>query len=867
MTITQNNVTLALATDPNEVLEISSVQQSGNDKHFLNIAVATNFDVGAKLVLTINYIGNLNDDLDGFYRSSYVNYRGETTWLGVTQFSPTGARRAFPCFDEPSYKAKFTIHVAREPLKVVTSNMRVAAANRPVEGLDGWVWVDFEQTLLTPTFVVAFTVHDFGYVQSEVDDRFRIYARAELVERATGYALEMAPKILQYLEHFTNFSYDESMKLDQLAIPDFAPNAMENWGHINYREVALLYDNFSTSTTSKQKTVTVMSHEIAHFWFGNLVTPAWWNEVWLKEGFATYFQYFAADKFENLFQLEQAFIGDELQPVLLYDSRALSHPLSGQVDSPASILSGFDSIAYNKGGAIMRFLTAILGKDNFEKAIKHYVDKNKYGSVTKDSYWDSLSTELPPNTLPAGVNLSEVMDTWATQPGFPVITASRNYETKEITFSQQRFYSSGKDMNSTEEWYVPITMVPESGNANWQDLSIKGWLVPTENLTLTENLPNNTEWIVLNPRQTGFYRVNYDQKNWELIFATLNHKDKWRIILDINRAQLIDDAMALARAKHLSYETALAATEYLTIETEYLPWSTAFKAFNFIGDRLVGIQDERAVFYPLYVTNKLLHLYDEVNGFVINDNDGLVERKKRSLALNWACHLGHQNCKAEASTKFQEWKSRPAPDYQNPVHPDLRSVVYCHGIKTEADFDFLLERYARAQSSPAEMKTILAALGCAPTEELLEKFLNETAKTEGSIIRSQDSKDSFAAVINNPVGVEVALNFLVTRYDDIKLTYQSFGSVGSLFSMIASKLNTEDQKAKLEQFLVDYPNEEDVKPVVQSSIATVEENIEWLLDHKDSVLNFFKAKGTNAASITVISPFLVILVAIFTMST
>ncbi|XP_059487597.1 aminopeptidase Ey-like [Neocloeon triangulifer] len=865
MDINESDVFVYDVIEPNVALPIVSVVRSSDDKHFLDITLGSLQLVGVKMNVVINYLGRLNLELDGFYRSSYVNYLGETKWLGVTQFSPTGARRAFPCFDEPSHKAKFTFHIAREPLKDVTSNMPVVAANRPVEGHNGWVWVDFQQSILMPTFVVAFTVHDFGSITSSKDDRFRILARREFIDTSTSYALEIAPTILGFMEYFTNFTYDSSMKLDQTAIPDFGPYAMENWGLINYREVALLNDAFYSTAADKQKTVTVMSHEIAHFWFGNLVTPEWWNEVWLKEGFATYFEYIAAGVVEPSFQLEQAFIKEELQPVFETDAAESSKPLTGNVDSPASILSGFGNIPYNKGGSILRFVNGFLGSENFKVGIQAYIDANNYGSVTKDSVWASLSPFVPEGLLPSGVTLRDVMNTWTDQPGYPLITVTRNYDNNEINFQQQRFFTVKKEIESPEKWFIPISMIKESENGNWQDLSTKGWLTPAGEFNLSENLPANNEWIVLNPRQTGYYRVNYDQKNWDLIIATLNHTEKWLIILDINRAQIIDDSMALAFGNYLPYETALSTTEYLNRETEYLPWSTALKAFNSLRERLVDESPDRLIYFRTYVLNKMTPLYDTLNGFQVNETDGHVVMRKRNLILLWACNFGHDSCNKDAAALFQEWKIRPSPDFQNPIHPDLRSVVYCHGMANEADYDFLITRYTKAQSAPSESNTILSALGCAPTPELLEKLLNETVKVEGSMIRSQDTRNVFSAVISNPEGVDVALNFLVTQYDVIKVTYQAFGSAAGLFSLISVKLNTVEQRAKLEQFLVDYPDEpEIVKTVVESGIAIIDANIQWLTENKETVLKFFEDRVKGGAVIFFLSPIVLIFAGIFT---
>ncbi|XP_059490055.1 aminopeptidase A-like isoform X2 [Neocloeon triangulifer] len=864
--ISKEDVTVTPVSNPSLELAIASVVQSDDDKQFLTITLVNNIPGNSNLIITIYFVGKINDELDGFYRSSYVNYRGDKKWLGVTQFEPTGARRAFPCFDEPWFKATFTLHIAREPLREVTSNMPIETENAEVSGdfHKGWVWVNFKESVKMPTYLVAFAVHDFGSVGTVNKGKdYRVLARREFVDSSTSYALEKTPLIVDYMEFFTGHPYASGMKVDQIALPDFAAGAMENWGLITYREANLLHDKLFSTSANKQRILTIVAHELAHQWFGNLVSPDWWSEIWLNEGFATYFEYFASNFFET-YQLDLAFIMDRLHPAFEVDSRVSTHALTNdKVDSPASATAAFDTIAYNKGAAIVRFMITVVGETNFRNGIKNYLTANEYSSVTKDKLWASLTPVVPEGALPDRVTFAQVMDTWVDLPGFPLIKVTRNYETKQMNFEQERFFSTKQTAQSPEKWFIPITFVTQKSNGNWQDTSTKGWLKPNEVLTITDNDLDKTEWVVLNPRITGYYRVQYDEENWKLITATLNDKEKWVIITDFNRAQLIDDSMALAKGEYLPYETALSLTEYLSHETEYLPWFTAIKAFSFLGDRLVDEVEDSRQFYTAYVSSKLLPLYRSVNGFDFEETDGHVKRLKKNLILQWSCNLGDDACRGEAVARFQEWKSRSSPDFQNPIDPDLRSVIYCHGMKSKEDFDFLFERYTKAQSMPSEMSTILTSLGCAPTTELLQKVLDETIKTSGSLIRSQDTRDAFVAVIRNPMGINIALDFLVTKFADIKVTYQAFGSVSRLFGAIAPKLNTEAQKAKLQKFLTDNPSEpENIKAAVRAAIAVVDENIAWLQKNKKTVLNFFEDRVGGSAGIAIVSPLLLLTAAV-----
>ncbi|CAB3366338.1 Hypothetical predicted protein [Cloeon dipterum] len=852
--------------DPLPTVSIGRPLITRDDKHFLNIPVISRLNVGDLLNIRINYLGKLNNELDGFYLSSYINFRGEKKWLGVTQFEPTGARRAFPCFDEPSMKATFKLHIAREPLRDVTANMAVLQATNSLvdEFHKDWVWVDFEESVVMSTYLVAFAVHDFGYIGHSTNENFGILARREFIDSSTSYALNVSPLILEKLEIFTNVPYDPKMKVDQIALPDFAAGAMENWGFITYREVNLLHDKFFSTSANKQRIVTVVTHELAHQWFGNLVTPEWWSEIWLNEGFATYFEYFTAATVENTFQLENAFIMDELQPVLESDSRDNTRSMTSTVTNPASATAVFDNIAYNKGAVIVRLLINMMGEIPFRNGIKIYLTDNAYGSVTKDDLWTALESTMPDNILPPEVSLKTVMDSWTENPGYPLITVTRNYENNEINFEQQRFFSAKKSSPSPGQWHVPITLVTEQNSGDFSSFIIRNWTLPNDIMKLTnvQNLKEN-EWLIVNPKQIGYYRVNYDETNWKLILAALNSDEGWNKITEINRAQLIDDSMALAKGNYLGYDIALSTTEYLEKETAYLPWYTAIKAFSFLGDRLFNEEEASRTFYTEYVKMKLDPLFEDVNGFTYSTSDDHVTRLRRNLALYWSCNLGYSTCKSTARNLFQEWKVRSSPDFYNPIDPDLRSVVYCHGMQNADDFEFLFERYTKAQHMPSEMSTILTALGCAPSDDLLKRVLNETIKEIDSLIRSQDTRDAFVGVLRNPEGVDVALDFLVNKFAEIKVTYQAFGSVTRLFSAIAPKLNTDEQKKKLKDFLTSYPNEPDnIKAAVRAAIAVVEDNIAWLNKNKKTVVGFFESRVNSSAVVALFSP-IVLIFAIF----
>ncbi|XP_069957632.1 aminopeptidase N-like [Cherax quadricarinatus] len=270
-----------------------------NEREFYVAHLEEALQQGHKYILSMEFTGFLNDNLRGFYRSTYRDAAGNLKFLAVTQFQATDARRAFPCFDEPGLKATFEVYLAREANMTSISNMPINNTF-PVEGQEGWLWDQFQVSVPMSTYLVAFVVSDFAHLNAtDIDHiQFRVWAREEALTQAQ-YALRVGPALLTHFEDYFNQPYPLP-KQDMIAIPDFSAGAMENWGLITYRETALLYDPDESARSSQYGVALTVAHELAHQWFGNIVTPKWWTDLWLNEGFATFVQYIGLDHEANI---------------------------------------------------------------------------------------------------------------------------------------------------------------------------------------------------------------------------------------------------------------------------------------------------------------------------------------------------------------------------------------------------------------------------------------------------------------------------------------------------------------------------------------------------------------------------------------
>uniref|UniRef100_A0A3Q4N789 Aminopeptidase n=1 Tax=Neolamprologus brichardi TaxID=32507 RepID=A0A3Q4N789_NEOBR len=730
-------------------------------------------NTGEVYTLSLDFQGWLNGSLVGFYRVTYME-DGITKKIAATDHEPTDARKSFPCFDEPNKKATYTVSITHDVNYNVLSNMPVEVSNK--------IKTTFQKSVPMSTYLVCFAVHQFAYVErtSARGIPLKIWAQPSQISTAL-YAVNVTKLIFDYFEEYFNMTYSIS-KLDKIAIPDFGTGAMENWGLITYRETNLLYDENQSSSYNKQRVASVIAHELVHQWFGNIVTMDWWDDLWLNEGFASFFEYIGVELAEPTWGMRDIMIISDVLPVMVDDALLSSHPIIVDVSTPAEITSVFDAISYNKGASILRMLEDWMGRDEFRDGCRKYLKDFYFKNAKTSDFWASLVSRLP---------IAEVMDTWTKQMGYPVLDLS--VSDTDARLSQKRFLL---DPNADTS-QPPSDLGYEQEKNNHDKQTIAGYSPLADGL------------LKVNDDHIGFYRVNHDDRMWTAISQQLqtNHLE----FDAADRTSYIDDVFALARADIIDYGHAFNLTKYLTNETEYIVWDRVDASIAYVRNML----SSNALLYPKFQVITMLF------------NDVIFCRLLRETVLGIACQMGDQDALNEASRIFDQWISGTV---------NLRLLVYRYGMKnsgSEENWNIMLQRY-KETSLAQEKDKLLYGLASVENVELLYRLL-EATKDE-SVVRSQDLFTLVQYVSYNPLGQSMAWEWSTLNWDYLVNRYTiDDRNLGRLLNRITTRFNTELQLWKMEHFFNLTPNAGAGEMPRKQALETVRNNIEWIRRNENEI--------------------------------
>uniref|UniRef100_A0A7S4F5X8 Aminopeptidase n=2 Tax=Chrysotila carterae TaxID=13221 RepID=A0A7S4F5X8_CHRCT len=659
--------------------------------------------------LSITYTGELNNQMAGFYRSSYVDRDGNTKLMASTQFEAIDARRCLPCWDEPRRKATFECSLR------VPGHM-TALSNMPEKGVeehaDGSKTVSFDRTPRMSTYLLAFVVGEFDAVEATSKNGVQIRVFCPPGKPQLGrFALECAVAALD--------SYDETFqihyplpKADMVAIPEFAAGAMENWGLVTYREVDLLIDDRSASSRQLQRVAEVVIHELAHQWFGNLVTMEWWDDLWLNEGFATWMETGVCHKLHPDWNMWEQFITDMQGRALSLDALRSSHPIQVPIAKAEEVEQVFDAISYCKGGSVVRMVHAILGEAKFVEGLRNYMSNFSYGNATTDDLWGAWEDV-------SGKPIRKLMGQWTRQMGFPLLELKAAEPQPDgsikLSLHQSWFLSDGSAPSSSQSWTIPL-FVTASGGANGEEKMDEAPLMPAE-ADFELNVKGDGAWFKLNAGQHVPMRVVYP----ETMVPNLASAVRTKSICAADRIGLLSDYAALARAGRVDPASYLELLAAYSAETDGTVWSMVLEQLGALRG-ILNDDETLSELFSRFARSMLLPKLAEIGWSPLETDEHLTRKLRGELISILSSFCANEpEVQAEARRRFDAFVADPScselpSEYQQAVY----KLVLAGG--GEAEFETLLRLFDTLALNE-EKKSTLMGLGAAPTPELRTRAL------------------------------------------------------------------------------------------------------------------------------------------------
>ncbi len=691
----------------------------------------------------ITYSGILNNEMRGLYLGKDDHGRK----YAASQFEATDARRAFPSFDEPDYKATFDITAVADKSQVAISNQKIVS---DMPGPGDKHTVRFATTAKMSSYLAALVVGNFEYVEGEADGiPIRVYSTPGKKEMGT-FALDVASHVLKYYDHYFGIKYPYG-KLDLIGLPDFSAGAMENTGCITFREVILLIDEKQGSIGLKKEIASVIAHEMAHQWFGDLVTMKWWDDVWLNEGFATWMSSkpIEAWKPEWNFNLDDV---SDTGRTLNVDSLANTRPIHQAAETPAQILELFDGIAYGKAASVLRMLEAYLGEDTFRAGVNAYLQQHQYANATASDFWDAQArTSRKP--------VDKIMPTWVNQAGAPILNvkAQCSVNSTSVAVSQQRYYYDRSKFEAPHDelWQIPLCL---RGSASGKNSKCELMTKREETFTL----PGCSLWVLTNAGGAGYYRTAY-QPN--AVRALAN--DAETELTPAERIVVENDIWASVRVGREPVGDYLAFAQGLQPDRNRAVVEDVLGGLTFVGKYLVSDsdRDEYRAWLRQYLAPAMKDLGYEAKPGESDEQKALRTDVFRALGYD-----------ARDPETLEEARRLADKALNDPASVDSEMAGGAFALAAlngdSAFYDRVLQA-AKNPKSPELYYTYLYTLPRFSDPELLQRTLDFAISPE---VRSQDALRVISSVMRNPAGQDLAWNFIRSHWNAVAKAGGPFAS-------------------------------------------------------------------------------------------
>ncbi|WP_251717188.1 M1 family metallopeptidase [Lactobacillus agrestimuris] len=785
-------------------MKVSSVKADGKDVPFEvsdeDEAIKINLGKTGKVTIAIDYTAPLTDTMMGIY-PSYYELNGEKKQLVGTQFETTFARQAFPCVDEPEAKATFTLALKwdEQPGEMALSNMP------EIEVKDGVH--HFEETVRMSSYLVAFAFGDLQAKYTETKDGVKIgvFSTKAHKPKELDFALDIAKRSIEFYEEYYQTKYPLPHSW-QLALPDFSAGAMENWGLVTYREAYLLLDPDNTSLEMKKLVATVIAHELAHQWFGDLVTMKWWDNLWLNESFANMMEYVAIDAIEPDWHIWEMFQTSEVPQALTRDATDGVQPIQMKINDPADIDSAFDgAIVYAKGSRMLVMVRALLGDDALRKGLKYYFDHHKFGNSTGDDLWNALSTATD-------LDIAKIMHSWLNQPGYPVVDAKIN-EAGHLILSQKQFFiGEGKDVGRT--WQIPLNAnfdAPEIMSEKELDLGDYKALREKAGKALRLNVGNSSHFI-----------VKYDDTLLNDILAESQNLDA------IAKTQLLQDLRLLAEGKQVSYAKIVPLLIEFADDKSGLVntalYVTARKLRQFVDPDSEAEKNLKKLFDQLS-KDQVARL-----GWMPKASDSENDVQIRPDVLAASIYADNADSIAAAHKIFEE-----NVDNLEGLNADIRSIVLANEVKNFGNdelIDNLIKEYTQT-ANPSFKVDLRSAITSTKDAKEIKKLVSYFENAD--IIKPQDLRGWFAGLLSNHNGEQAAWDWIREDWDWLDKTVGGDMEFATFVLVISRVFRTQARLDEFKAFFEPKLNVQLLNREIKMDIKVIETRVELVKEEAADV--------------------------------